>query len=63
MKKVAQRTDFDVVPVRMYKPCHVPLPAETQFKYKDKVIDQIMSEWYSSNEESASEILARVEAG
>ena len=62
VQRMASRTDFDVVPVKMGKPFHVPLPLETNFKYKHHVIDQIMSEWYESHQESASEILARVEA-
>lgn len=62
VRKVAERTDFDVCPFRLNLPNQVPLPKSTKFKYKHKMIDQIMSEWYESHEESASEILARVEA-
>ena len=62
VKKLATKTDLDIVPVYMGKPFNVPLHALTAFKYKDKVMDQIMSEFYESREESASEILSRVEA-
>jgi hypothetical protein len=62
VKKLADRTDLDVVPVYVTKPFHVPLHPMTTFKYKDKVIDQIMHEFYESQQESASEILDRVEA-
>lgn len=62
VKRMAHKTDFDVVPARMGLPFHLPLSPEVTFKYKNKVIDQIMHEWYESHDESASDILARVEA-
>lgn len=62
IKRMADKTDFDVIPVMMNMPFHLPLSADVAFKYKNKVIDQIMEEWHESHEESASDILARVEA-
>ena len=62
VKASAACTNLDVVPVRMYKPFHVPLPLSTNFKYKHAVIDQIMSEFHQSQEESSLEIMRRVEA-
>lgn len=62
VKSIAATTNLDVVPVRMNKPFHVPLPLSTNFKYKHAVIDQIMSEFHESQEESSREIMSRVEA-
>jgi hypothetical protein len=61
VKSVATNSDMDVVPVTMNKAFHLPLHPGTAFKYKHKVIDQIMSEWHESHEESASDILSRIE--
>uniref|UniRef100_A0A6C0IUH1 Uncharacterized protein n=1 Tax=viral metagenome TaxID=1070528 RepID=A0A6C0IUH1_9ZZZZ len=62
VKKLAARTDFDVIPAYMNRPFSLPLPASTQFVYKDKMINQIMTEFYENQQESASEILDRIEA-
>lgn len=61
VKKLAALTDFDVVPVYMGRPFSLPLHPTTAFKYKDQVMDSIMREFYESRQESASEILDRVE--
>lgn len=62
IKKMAQRTDLDVIPVYMNKPFALPLSPTHTWQYKDHFINQIMGEFYESREESASEILDRVDA-
>lgn len=62
VKKLAYRTDFDVIPHYMNKPVTLPIPDTAQVKYKDKIMDQFMTEFYESQQESASDIMDRVEA-
>lgn len=62
VKKLAYSTDLDVIPHYMNKPCTLPIPDTAQVKYKDKIMDQFMTEFYESQQESASAILDRVEA-
>lgn len=57
-----KHTDLDVVPVYMGKPVKIPLDPSTQWVYKDKIIGQIMEEFYENQSESVSDILDRVEA-
>lgn len=61
VKQIATHTDMDVIPVTMNKAFHLPLHPSTAFKYKHKLVDQIMHEWHESHQESASDILSRIE--